>query len=592
MSVAYAQREDRASSDRPFVVDGYEAVATGLASVSLARAARWMRSQPGRARAAGAKPSRVPSACLSCFLALVIQGCSLLFDFAVQQCAIHEDCTELGSGLVCRQALCVPACERHSDCPDSETACVEGTCLSLSAPNCSVLDTDTGRRLTDGAVLIGAVLRREVAASDAVEREALKRAARELNAGASRAGRGVAVVTCATDDTANQVAATDEAATHLLTNLKVRLLLLDLPGDGAADFFRRHIDSSREAVVVATGTARAADTPVSSEDMLWYLGGREDELAQALALTLYEYKRATRPDEEMVIAVIESQGSKAEERILEGMKSALLNTGITVQSKKVSDKASVQLLLEELEVLPPDAMVVLSPTPEAEELLHEADDRLPPLVVLAPELQYLTPESKPAIPAERLAGLRWTAPAATAALRDFGREVQKDSGKRTITDDGTFIRSTAPAHYDALYLLAYTAFDATRSSRAQLANADLVPSLRRFLTTAEEPSGAVTPTGADHLDASWSGLGSGEPGSLLMQGLTGPMWFWPSDGARRNAVVGLWCRSPGTGGQRTVFDGARIGSSSDRIEFLDDECAILRCSDKQLEAPFVDGRCL
>src|SRR5689334_7286678 len=91
-------------------------------------------------------------------------GCSLLFDFTVEQCKYDVDCEDGYAGelqLRCEQGLCVarPDCKANSDCPlgpmGEVQICAASKCQSLQQDTCDQRFPSSGA-IRDGAIVLGA----------------------------------------------------------------------------------------------------------------------------------------------------------------------------------------------------------------------------------------------------------------------------------------------------------------------------------------------------------------------------------------------------------------------------------------------------
>ena len=512
-----------------------------------------------------------------------ITGCSLL-PWEIDQCRTDEHCRNFRSEgpLVCRDRLCVTACERHSDCTEPGHACVDGACRALASEECEVLANGGQNQLRDGNVLLGALLREEVADRSA-EREALELAALELNQGeVRRAGRGVLVVGCrAAGDPTDPTSPRARATEHLLHHLRLPGMVVDLQADVAVQLYRMVLGTRDQGpLVIAPGTAVSADPPLPSSKLLWHLGGSRERLLDAYRLVLQHALPLTGAEaEEPRLRILTTAGRAIERATAQALDNHLfLPEYATVTNELARQPDDNDDELQEIRMNRAHVMLALSPEPEAFELMTRAESEIPPIVLLAPELEFGTRLKNSTVMSERLVGLRWAAPRGSQLLAEYvTRLASRYPNSGFVSNAGITYRSSAPGHYDALYLLAYATFAATGPRQAPATGATLARSLQQFIALTDDDTSvmprAETGPGESGRDFVFEHLRTHPEDPLLVEGVTGVARFRSADGTRLDAPIALWCRSERR--WDIEFDGAYVDIEAEKIELVTGACKAL-----------------
>jgi len=496
-----------------------------------------------------------------------LTSCTLLSDFAVDECATSADC-ELLSGEIrrCEQARCVPGCSDNAHCAAVDPRfplCpqVGGQCVALAdvSEDCSATvgydEQELSTLTLQGVDVIGAFASTPRSSTWL----SLELAANEWNqarkASPSTALRPLIVLLC--NDSSASVS---RAMPHLVQELGAQALVA--PGDSSA--LRAALDPIATAPVFSLSPVGSSLSPEGLEsegDLLWYLGSEylgtlpayEQLLERAIATAR---SRAPVPADFHIALVI---GADSEDDALASAVERLIQVeGRDADGLIIDDRLRVVRAPQELRFDPTQGLErLLNPTPdlvllfmgpredptaldasilvdvlEAQVKVHGA---APPLYLVgprslqAPALQELV-AARPSL-RSRVAGVRADPvpdgqlsealqqrfAAAYPALRP--RAPQRKQGDRALE----------PV-YDALYSLAY-ALSAGRQATPEEAPGVLA-GFRRITDAAASESIAIGP-GLEQLEQAMQLLESGA--TLRLEGTSGAVRFDPGTHTRTGA---------------------------------------------------------
>ena len=314
------------------------------------------------------------------------------------------------------------------------------------------------------------------------------------------------------------------------------------------------------------------------------MGGTPQRLIEAYRAVLTSVKPYLGAELPRVALVATKEVSRSGEYPLpQQVRNSLVAAGFVASVHEI-DVASgaAPSTLAKLENLRPEVLLVLSPGDQAIEVAFADKTWVPELVVFAPELEFEVVRTDKDPSAKRFVGLRWAPPRDSLRFRDFVRRLEVRFDVRLGGGEAVTVTQTAPMHYDALYLLAYAAFDAMPRRRRRLpSGVELDRSLERFVAFAppDEPLRPDAETGPRDtgLNFVWESVNDGDAdSSLLIEGASGIARF-RDDGAKRAAPVSLWCRRHGSFDFGYDFDGVYVDVEDGTLDFVTEtSCEALR----------------